>query len=244
MLTGLIAGFPLIKFLTTQNAEQKRSFLYQATFNNYSFLPLAIIMKLYGDKEIAALIFSTLGAEIAVWTIGVNLLDKKGHFLSKEKLRHLLSLPLVSIYAAIGVLFVLHFTGLKIHDLTQDFFVAKIFFDAIGQLGDATIPVTLIVAGGRMATINWTTLKDKTVWLLTSFRLIIIPALAVLLVSVLFPENAYIKIMFIVAVMPVSVNSLVLGELYGGDQQFIGGTVLITHLISLFTIPLWLMFLI
>jgi predicted permease len=63
------------------------------------------------------------------------------------------------------------------------------------------------------------------------------------MVKNIFPNHPFQNVMLIVAVMPNAISSLVLGEIYGGDQKLLSGTVLISHILALVTIPWWLMFL-
>ena len=113
----------------------------------------------------------------------------------------------------------------------------------IYQLGQATIPLSMIMVGGRMGKIKMNDLKIFDIWMVTLFRLVIIPFISVVVLKNMFPNHSFLNVMLIVAVMPNSIASLVVGELYGADQKLMSGTVLVTHILSLFTIPFWLMFL-
>ncbi len=112
---------------------------------------------------------------------------------------------------------------------------------SITQLGEATIPLSMIMIGGRMGQIKFDDLIYKDIWGVTILRLIIIPVISIFLVKTLFASHPFINVMIIVAAMPCSINSLVLGELYAADQKLLSGTVLITHIAALITIPLWLL---
>ncbi len=72
LILGYFTGLAYNGFFRNKSTERKKSILLQLTVNNYSFLPLAIIAKLYDEQHMAALILSTLGAEITVWTLGIE----------------------------------------------------------------------------------------------------------------------------------------------------------------------------
>ncbi|MCW3806533.1 AEC family transporter [Plebeiibacterium marinum] len=244
LFVGYIIGLTYNGFFGSTNVESKKSMLFQFTINNYSFLPLAIIAKLYDESHMAALILSTLGSEITVWTLGMAILNTKGKRFDIKSLKHLWSPPLVSIYFSLGILLGMHALGTSLNQIVNQHVTFKYINQTIYELGEACIPLSLIMIGGRMGKINFADLKSKNLWIVTLFRLIIVPLAAVLVIKLIFPNHPYQNVMLIVCVMPCAVASLVLGEIYGGDQKLLSGTVLITHIVALITIPAWLMFLI
>ncbi len=242
-LLGYAIGLVSAGFFKVTDPQRRKSILFQMTINNFSFLPLAIISKLYDDQHMGALILSTLGAELAVWTLGMSILNmNKGGFKLKD-LKHLLSPPLVSIYFSLMLLVAMHIFKTSFHNLLDNHLFLNYSQKTIYQLGQATIPISMIMVGGRMGSIKIRELLKFDYWLVTLFRLVLIPLAGVLMLRTLFPDHPFLNVMLIVAVMPNSIASLVMSELYGGDQKLISGTILITHLVSLITIPLWLLFL-
>ncbi|WP_066632905.1 AEC family transporter [Labilibacter marinus] len=240
---GYVVGLIFLGFFKHKDLQRRKAILFQMTINNFSFLPLAIIAKLYDEQHMAALILSTLGAEISVWTIGMSILNKKEEGFKLENLKHLLSPPLISIYFSLVVLLILHYFNLTLPEVLEKSVFINYTQKTIYQLGQAAIPISLIMVGGRMGKIKFKELLQVDYWSVMLFRLLIIPLLGVVILQYLFPSHPYLNVMLIVAVMPNSISSLVLGELYGADQKLMSGTVLLSHLISLITIPLWLLFL-
>ncbi len=242
-IIGYVAGLAYTGFFKTQNVDRKKSILLQFTINNYSFLPLAIIAKIYDEQHMAALILSTLGAELTVWTLGLAILNTEGGFKWKN-LKNMLSAPLVSIYVAVIILVIFNWTGgITVDQLSEKSLLFKYMYDTVYQLGQAAIPVSLFMVGGRMGMIKFKDLHSLDIWGVTLFRLVIVPFVGILFFKYFFGEHPFINVMLIVAVMPSAMTSLVLGELYDADKKLISGTILTSHLLSLVTIPLWLMFL-
>ncbi len=243
MIIGYSIGLVYMGFFKKIDLQKKKSILFQMTINNFSFLPLAIIAKLYDEQHMAALILSTLGAELTVWTIGMSILNKKEGKFDINNLKHLLSPPLMSIYFSLFVLCILYVFNWSLDSVLEQSTLMNYSFKTIQQIGQATIPISMIMVGGRMGKIKFGDLKDVDIWSVTFFRLVLIPLVCIGALYLLFPEHPFLKVMLIVAVMPNSIASLVVGELYGADQKLMSGTVLVTHMVSLFTIPLWLMML-
>ena len=89
MFVGYLIGVLGGRMLRFASASEKKAFVFQSLMNNYSFLPLPLVLALYGENGVAALLFSTLGAEMALWTFGIFVLT--GHQFKAKDLRHLLS---------------------------------------------------------------------------------------------------------------------------------------------------------
>lgn len=233
MLTALIWKF--------KNADTKHAFLFQCTINNYSFLPIAIVAEIFSPGAVAALIFSTLGAEITVWTLGIFILT--GHKFEKKSLLQLLSPPLLALYAALVWLLAFHITGAQSSLYTENNSLLYYFHKTTKLLGSATIPLAMIIAGARLANMRLGNMHNRNIWLLTAMRLVIIPLAACPLLSLLPLNEQWKGVLMVVAVMPVSLSSSMLSEIYPTDNDLINAGVLMTHLIGLITIPLLLAFL-
>lgn len=236
MFLGYIIGSITATFIRFKSADEETGFLFQSTMNNYSFLPLPLVMILYGEKGAAALIFSSFGAELAIWTLGIFIL--KGRKIDWKNLSHLLSLPLLSLYLSIVFLFILWKFDLNIESMMHPQHPLRYIFKAVEMVGRATIPVAMLVAGARIASINFSGLACRKVWILSFLRLVLIPAIAISIVLILPLPLITKQIIIIVATMPVAIASIILSEIYGLENSFISITVLSTHLASIITIPI------
>jgi predicted permease len=240
MITGYLIGLAAVGFIRFRTADEEKSFLFQSLLNNYSFLPLPLVMFLFGEKGAAALIFSSFGAELTVWTVGVFIL--RGHRLSMKNLAHLLTPPMISLYSSVLFLWILSvlegngcFTG---HGNLAPY--ANYTLNTLKIIGSATIPLAMIVAGARIAMIDLSGFNNSRVWILTCMRLIVIPLAALSILKLVgLPEDTE-KILMIVAVMPTSIASIMMSEIYGGDKEFMTVTVVSSHLLSIITIPVLL----
>ena len=110
-------------------------------------------------------------------------------------------------------------------------------------VGKATVAVSMVVSGSRIAALDVRAAFDRHVWILSALRLVVTPVLFILLLKQIPPsvmnETAY-GILAVVAVMPAAVTSLVFSERFGGDSDFIASSLLTTHLAAVVTIPLLL----
>jgi predicted permease len=237
-LIGWLIGYLLLKIIRTHSDDERRGFHYQCTTNNSGYLPLALVAFAFDEKVEAALLFSLLGCEIAIWTIGVSTISGKKFGLGN--LKHLLNPPLVAIYSAIILRAATDHFGITDRFLSGDQTLLSTLFDTARAIGKITVIIAMFVAGSRIAAIHPHGLKRINVWILSGLRILIIPLILIGLIALIpLPREARI-IGMVVACMPASITSLILSEIYGGDKNLLALCVLITHLAALITVPLLL----
>ncbi len=241
MLIGFCIGLLLERPLVNPQSRQGHAFLFQCTINNFSFLPMPLVLMFWGETAVASLIFSSLGPELAIWTLGVYAIS--GRRLRGGGFKHLFSPPLLSMAGALIFVFVKDalpaaFTA----------FFAQTFFREAGEaitssatlFGNATIPVAMLVAGSRMAGLHPGHIFSRVQIAVGAIRLILVPAASFALILLLPLDTDTRRILILVSTMPSAVSSVILSEIYQADSEFAASSVLITHLLCLITIPFWL----
>lgn len=240
--TGLLLGLVALRCMKGVDRKRASAFLFQSTINNYLFLPLPLVMLLWGEEGVALLVFASMGFELTVWTLGVFLFNRSNKF--SEGIRMMFGPPLVALVFSIG--------WVCVRDLLHPQLPASGFFADLARrllellyfgtdtVGKATIAVSMIAAGSRIAALNINAAFDKHVWIASALRLVATPVLFILILKQIpMGEMAY-GILAVVAVMPAAVASLVFSERFGGDSEFVATTLLVTHLGAVVTIPLLL----
>lgn len=239
MLSGFLAGLIIERFIAKPKAGQEHAFLFQCTINNFTFLPIPLALMLWGEQGVAGVIFSALGSEFALWTLGMFALS--GRKIDKQSLKRMLSPPLITILISLAWVILRDLlpatatpsTGIfhEIHDAT---------LSALRMLGGGTIPVAMLVAGSRMASLKVQHLISRDKLIIALLRLILIPAAAISLLELLNINHEQERILILIATMPSAVASVVFSELFNEDAEFAAACVLLTHILSLITIPLWI----
>ena len=240
--TGLLLGLVVLHY--TKGLDQRRAsaFLFQSTVNNYLFLPLPLVMLLWGSQGVALLVFASMGFELVVWTVGVFLFNRSNRFL--DGIRMMFGPPLIALLFSLGWVCVRDLLHPELPDSGLLADLARRLLDLLyfgtDTVGKATVAVSMIVAGSRIAALNIRAALDKHVWMVSALRLVATPVLFILLLKIIPMEEMARGILSVVAVMPAAVASLVFSERYGGDSDFIATTLLVTHLGAIVTIPLLL----
>ncbi|MFA5645806.1 MAG: AEC family transporter [Candidatus Ratteibacteria bacterium] len=240
MAIGYFAGIAIRDFFRFSSPSSRNVFLFQTTINNYSFLPMPIVLMYWGDAGIALLIFSTLGSEIAVWTLGI--LGLTGNTFKKENLRHLFSMPMLALFSAIIVL-CLKAAGVGTWLGSYGSFFPEISASLITSLdmfGKAAIPLAMFVAGSRLLDVHISEIFHPAQFGIAGIRLLFVPAVAIALLIALPISKEILPVLATVAVMPCAIASVVLSETYGADAEYAAAGVFLTHVFGLITIPAWL----
>ncbi|MFW6280100.1 MAG: AEC family transporter [Planctomycetota bacterium] len=241
MLGGYLIGSVAVRLIPFNTERRKNQFLFQSTINNYSFLPMSIIMMLWGQEGVAQLILATFGAEILLWTLGIFILT--GNKFSRESLKNLLSVPIMAILTAICVIVARSFGGESLSETfsTSAFaHVSTSFLDMLQMFGSATVPLAMFLAGSRVAELHPDHFVDLQQVLIVALRLLIIPAAAVGFLFLLPFAPDLRRILLIMAVMPCAITSVILADVYDSDTDFAASSVLTTQIVSILTIPAWL----
>jgi len=241
-ITGLLLGLVALYWMKNVDPQRARAFLFQNTINNYLFLPLPLVMLLWGNDGVALLVFASMGFELTVWTLGVFLFNRSSKL--SEGIRMMFGPPLIAlIFSVLWVCVrdLLH-PQLPLAGLVPDLLrrLTDLLLFGAKTIGEATVAVSMIISGSRIATLNIKTAFDQHVWIVSTLRLIITPVIFILILKMIPMDPMAYGILCVVAVMPAAVASLIFSERFGGDSDFIAATLLVTHLGAVVTIPLLL----
>lgn len=235
--TGFGLGLLAVRFLGRVPPETSRAFLFHCLINNYSFLPLPLVLFRYGDAGVALLIFSSVGYEILLWSLGVMLFSRAER--KRDQLKSLFSPPFLAL------LFSLVWVAAR--DLLPWpappaglALAGQTLRSGLTTLGAATIALSMLVAGSRFAVLEFKTILGWRIWFVSAIRLVAVPLILIPVLGLIPMDPVARGILYIIAVMPSAMVSVLFSERYGGDTDFIAGGLLLTHLWALITVPLFL----
>ncbi|MGD9568218.1 MAG: AEC family transporter [Sedimentibacter sp.] len=233
MLLGIAVIFDIMLILLgnmasvkTGDNEKKKMIKYSVALMNGGFMGFPLAYQIYGAQGMFyATMFHTPNI-IFMWTYGVSLLLGKKKIKNRYKFMFL-NPGMLGVY--IGL--ILYFTQLPL-----PLFATNL----LDLLTNVTTVLSMIIIGSKIATIG---VKDsfinKQAYFATFFRLIASPILMIIIMKFLNLDQMIEQIYVIYASLPVAVLMPILAQRYGGDIEFGSKIVVITHLISLFTIPLF-----
>jgi malate permease and related proteins len=236
-LVGFALGLLAVRFLGNVPSDTSRAFLFHCLINNYSFLPLPLVLFRYGDPGVALLVFSSVGYELLLWSLGVMLFTRAER--KRDRLKSLFSPPFVVLL--LGLAFVAARDLLPWPDPPPALALAwQTARAGLRTLGAATIALSMLVAGSRFATLQFKTILGWRIWFVSAIRLLAVPLIMIPLLALVPLDPVARGILYIISVMPSAMVSVLFSERYGGDTDFIAGALLLTHLWALLTVPLLL----
>ena len=240
--TGLTLGLITLRFLKGIDQRRANAFLFQNMINNYIFLPLPLVMLLWGAEGVALLVFASMGFELILWTVGVFLFNRSSKL--SDGIRLMFGPPLIALIFSVAWVCIRDLAAPELpdsgilSDLTHR--LLDLFYFGTETVGKATVAISMMVAGSRFSALNVRTAFDRHVWIVATLRLLVTPVVFILILKLIpMAEMAY-GVLSVSAVMPAAVASQVFSERFDGDSDFIATTLLITHLGAIVTIPLLL----
>lgn len=232
VLIGLGLGFLLYKVANLSSEKEKKSYLLSNAINNYGFLPIPLILALYNRDTLGVLFVHNIGVDAAIWSVGILVISSK--LSIKDSLKKLVNAPLCTISAS---LFLTYF------DLDEQ--MPAFVFKTTGLLGQAAIPVTLMLVGSLMYDSQRTLNLTNSVRIIASsllIRVVLFPLCYLALVWMV-PMSLELKqVMLVQAAQPAAMLPIVLAKQYDASPQVAFLVLLCTSIASLLTMPFWIHF--
>jgi hypothetical protein len=241
LVAGWVIGLVTLPLLKRHTEATRRCYHFICLMNNYSFLPILMGAALWGEKAIALVIFSCLGSELCVWTLGVKALT--GQKLDRAFLKNLASVPMLALMFSFAILVVRlaceRYGFIPAEASVTDGFL-KTLLETCRMAGGATIPASALICGSRIAMLHPGRLFSPLMAGTCALRLVVIPAVCIAGLSLVPLPLDVRRVLVLISVMPAAMASVTLAEAFHGDAEFSAAAILATHILCLVTIPLWL----
>ncbi len=193
-------------------------------FGNAGYFGFPIIAILYGVNGLFYSAVFHLIYAIAPYTLGVAILS--GGKGVKFDPKVFLTAPVFSSMLAIAVFL------LKIN-------IPPVVSDAIGTLGSAAIPISMLMVGISMAGMNFReAFGDWRVYVISLVRLAVVPLAVWFVLHFLMSNKEQLGALVVLCSMPAAVMTVMLSVQYGRDEKIGAKIVLVSTLMSAFSIPM------
>lgn len=214
-------GFFVPKLLT-KNKYERRVYQYSVPITNYAYLGYVLIESVFGETVLSDFMFFAIPFIIYTYTVGYALLTG-----GEKPIKKLLNPITVAIVLGITI----GVSGLSLPDTPL-----KILDMASSCVG----PISMILTGITLSAFTFKELvADKTAYIFSTLRLLVIPAAAYFTCRGL-RFDTIAPMVLIITCMPCGLNTIVFPKLIGEDCKPGARLALITHIFSLITLPLWL----
>ena len=231
---ALSAGLTLIGFILAMVisylvfGKRRRLENFAASFCNAGFIGIPLAQAIIGEEGVFYIAASVALLNLFQWTYGVYIMaDRKDAISAKTIAKN----PVVIAIVIGVVLFVSQIP------------VPGIVTSTLGYIAGMNTPIAMILMGTYLAKLPLKKLLDKRAYGCVLFRLVIIPAVILLVFWVLPVSNADIALAaFLAAATPVGANICVFAQQYDCDYEFSVVTVCLSTLLSVITVPLLVSF--
>ncbi len=217
---------------------EQRTFAFLTGLQNYAYLTIPLSLMLFDSGTTGVLFVHNVGAEMALWTLGVAVLSGSG---LAGGAKQILNAPLAALVLAL----LLNFLGMCFPPPAPAAFAGKIMLTMVHWLGQSAIPLALLLIGALVADHIEEARGGgaaRVVAVSSLVRLGVMPVLFLLLARFLPCSIELKRVLVMQAAMPAAVLPIVLTRHYGGDTRTALQVALGTSLAGLVTIPLWLRF--
>lgn len=227
---GYIIGLFFSLFLKLKDTE-RNTFLILCTFGNTSFLSIPIGFALYGMNAVVKIILFDLGCYVVLWTLGIWLVSSHQNAeLKNNFVKNILNPGIVALIIGLAVVM----SGLKL---------PEVFSEGCKLLGSVTIPMSLIATGSLLYGAGFhRRVRGRTLVALAAGKLVAMPLLAILILSITNLSAPVRTIIVLEAAMPSMVLSTILADKYNSDSKLAASGVFLTTLVSILTVPIFLSF--
>ena len=223
----MILSFTLALLLYKRvGSAQKKVLIYATLISNASFLGNPVVESIYGIEALPYVAAYLVPLRVALWTVGLMIFTG-----SKGNLKKVFLHPcIVATYLGLLVMF----TG-----FVPPVLISRLLF----TLGSCTIPVSMMVVGGILATVDTKKVLTKLTVYYTVIRLAIIPLLVMGILLALRPDPMVAGISVLLSAMPAGATTPILAEKYGADRELASKIVFVSTLLSIISAPLlaWLL---
>lgn len=228
-MLGLGVGFIFTGFI--RGRQHQLQFLSLTAFQNSGYLPLVLLAALLPKERLGPmfiyLFLFLLGFNFVMFSLGMYMLA-----FSRDKKFELSSLfnpPVISTIIGMFLVF-----------LGWNKFIPGFVFNPLKMIGDCTLPLSILVVGGSLAKIHLEHVDRKAILLLTLGKLVILPALGLLLIlRIKLPPLIGLLILLELAVPSATTLSVIIRQVKKEDLLISQG-IFFSHLFSMVTLPLFL----
>lgn len=216
----------LSKFIFNRlDSDTKAVFQYATVCSNSSFMGYPIAESIYGAAGLSYTAIYLIPLRIAMWSAGVS-------FFAKVRNRKAMVLKVALHPCMIAV-----YIGLPIFFLQVP--LPHLVSETLTTLGDCCTALSMLLIGMLLTDVEWKTMFSIKLLLFSALRLIGLPGAVWLFCLAAHIDPLVTGVSVILTGMPAGTTTALLAAQYHGDAELGSKVVVLTTLLSLFTITGW-----
>lgn len=208
--------------------EKSSSNIYEMMiiFTNTGFVGFPIFRVMYGDTAIFYASILHIPFNIIMYSYGVYMINSSKAGADSFKIKDVLNSGVISAILAL-IIYTLHIP------------VPKVIGDTVILIGDATIPLSMMLIGASLADVPVKdVISSYKVYIFSVVKLIILPIITYFVIRLITADEFIIGLVTVSAGLPAGTMIVMMVARYGGDTKESSVGVFLTTLFSVATIPL------
>lgn len=205
---------------------------FAAAFSNPGFFGLPLIVAVMGNESVFYVAPFIACLNILQWTYGVALINgKKIKINIKINIKDMIASPFIIGFIVGVILF------------TAQIPIPKVAMNVIESAANLNMPIAMLVSGVYLAKVDIRKMfREGSLYAVSVVRLMVIPAVCLVLFWLIPIGAVEMKMSLLLAVMcPVGSNVAVYAQLHNKDYGYAVQNVVLSTLLSMLTIPLWIL---
>ena len=223
---SVLLGTVITLLLTARKTGSRMPiFRFACIFSNAAYMGFPLISALFGSEGLLYASAYVTVFNILLWTLGYGLVS--GGSSVKEVACSLVRTPV--LYAIV--------VGLGIYLLQIP--LPALITQPLELLAGVNTPLSMLITGMLIAAGDVRSIvTDKHIWKLASVRMLLIPAATLALFGVLGFHGTAAQVVTLLECCPAAAITSVFAVQFGHDEHFAAGSVVLTTLLSIVTLPL------
>jgi predicted permease len=223
IVVGIVISHGFGKLIGLEKGNGRRTFALACGCQNFGFNAAPVVEILWGSSALAVLFVHNIGVELAIWSVGVLVMNEHGGI----PWRRVINGPLIAVLA--GVLVVA--TDLDAHCTGP----AR---KALSMAGAGAFPIGIMITGAAIMDLAHTEKPMLRIALgSVVVRLLLVPTVFLVLAKFLPIADGLRQILIVQAAMPAAMTPIILARMYGGRPAIAVHAVITTTVASLLTLP-------
>ena len=223
-LVCIFIAWVLAKILWRNESKSQRAVLEFATlFSNAGNAGLPIVASVFGAQGVFFASFYLIPVRVFIWTLGLSLFVDEVDF--KARLKILMKTPsLIVVFIGIAL-------------MLMPFKLPRVVSVAVKNIGDMTGPLSMMIIGAALGESDLRSAFEFDAFKLTAVRLVVMPVLYIVLLKYTGVDDLLWQVVVVLTAMPAAANTEIIAEMYGKDYHFAARCVVVSTVISLFSVP-------
>jgi predicted permease len=234
---GLVLALAIRRLFIPTSQPGRRLFLTLAAIQNSGYLPIPLTLAILpAGQRAAGLLYVFVYIFVMgfiFWSMGVWLIARpQGTAGLWANLRQVVNPPMIAMLIGLSFL---------IPNVQVGFASLPLLQEGLSIVGNTTIPLVLIILGGSFGSISRGRSGRLVVNLAAVIKLLVIPGAAFIAALLLELEQLFVFGLTLQAAMPAAMNHIVVAQKYDGDVPLTSRALLVQYLLSLITVPFFLL---